>query len=189
MHRSKISLKPTSVLAIYVLAATGSGLLVGALVGWGGSLLDLQARAATATALAIPLLGLSAASLHSAALRPLQCDRETPQRWVHQGPVLWPLKNGAALGFGATSRLGFALWYAIPLGALLSGSPALGALLWAVYGFMRSGSAGTIWLLGTRAGTFDAILEWLPAQKQRAQLLSNAVLMSLSVSTFFAVGL
>lgn len=105
--------------------------------------------------------------------------------WVWRGPVLWPLLNGAALGFGATTRLGFWLWYAIPSGAFLMAEPAVGALIWGAYGFTRTGSAVVFWY----GHAFQPDGEngmWI----QRNAGTATAVLMTfLGLSVFLLMGL
>lgn len=78
-----------------------------------------------------------------------QIDRETAQRWMHRGALSWALLNGSALGVGAASRLGFPLWYVVPVTALLGGSPILGAAVYGAYGFVRAGATFAL-LLGGR---------------------------------------
>jgi hypothetical protein len=63
---------------------------------------------------------------------------------MHHGPLAWATRNGLALGVGATSRIGFWLWYVVPLAALLSASPAWGAALYGCYGAVR---ASGVWAL------------------------------------------
>lgn len=132
------------------------------------------------------LAGLAVANLAGWLEKPpLQCDRETPQRWVRQGAVPWAVKNGAALGFGGFTRLGFALWYAIPAGAVLLGSPAAGAVLWGLYGLLRASGALAIWLVQARS-SFDVL--WLGEQRRRAEVLTGAYLLILGLAAFVLVG-
>lgn len=128
-------------------------------------------------------MGLGSLSGH--ARRPLQCDRETPKEWVWRGPVVWPLLNGAALGFGATTRLGFWLWYAIPGGAFLMGDPTVGAAIWGAYGFTRTSSAVVLWY--GHAFRSDSDKErWI----QRIAGTATTVLMTfLGLSVFLLMGL
>ncbi len=48
------------------------------------------------------------------------------------------------LGLGATTRIGFWLWYVVPIAALLGGRPALGAAVYGLYGLVRGGAAGIL---------------------------------------------
>jgi hypothetical protein len=63
---------------------------------------------------------------------------------MHRGPLGWATRNGLALGIGATSRIGFWLWYVMPVTALLSASPLAGAAIYGLYGALR---AGGVWVL------------------------------------------
>jgi hypothetical protein len=184
-----VSIRPRSVLARYVAAAGGAGAAAGALLGWAGEGLSTEARAAGATGLALVAIGLGVAGLGGQLLRPLQCDRETPKRWVYQGPVLWPLKNGVALGLGAASRLGFPLWFVIPAGCLLTGSAVFGAALYSMYGVARTGAAGVIWLFAKRADDFDPILDWVRNQHGHARLVATSYLLLLGSCTLVVAGL
>jgi hypothetical protein len=189
VYRSKQTIRRIGVLAVYVLAGTTAGAIAGAGAGALGALLSEDARVigATVGSLALALLGLAAIT-GRLARPPLQCDRETPQRWARGGGgIRWGLLNGSSLGFGATSRLGFVLWYVIPMGAFLSGSAVFGAALWGLYGFVRMAGAGAIWVAMERLAGFDAL--WLTARKGRAYELTAAASVTLGTGTFAWVGL
>lgn len=85
----------------------------------------------------------------------LQRDRETPKTWVDAGRVRWATYTGAALGFGALTRLGFLAWYLIPLTAFLSRAWWAGAAIWATYGAVRTAASLTLgwWRLRSRGGS------------------------------------
>lgn len=68
---------------------------------------------------------------------PWQFDRETPIAWLHHEDSRTALYNGAALGSGFSTRIGFWLWYILPIAALLSGRIVLGATVFFVYGISR----------------------------------------------------
>lgn len=95
---------------------------------------------------------------------------DSPQRWIHTGAGRWALSNGAALGIGAGSRLGFWLWYVIPLASFLSGSVAAGAAMWGTYGLVR-GAAAWVMLLAAGDRDADGLALWLirhnPAARRR----------------------
>lgn len=74
----------------------------------------------------------------------LQINRETPESLLSRGPLLWSAANGALLGLAVTSRIGFWLWYMIPIGVFLSASPIAGAVIWGSYGLVRLGVLGII---------------------------------------------
>lgn len=131
-------------LALQVMSATVSGALLGLAAGGTGNGLPQPVRVVLlllAGVLAMVVGGLEA----SGRLLPLpQCDRETPRRWMRD-PRAAAAKNGAALGCGLTTRIGYWAYFAIPGGALLLGSPELGAVIGGTYGFARS-TAVLLWL-------------------------------------------
>ncbi|HEU0127902.1 MAG TPA: hypothetical protein VFQ48_04765 [Pseudonocardiaceae bacterium] len=104
-----------------------------------GQLVGASARMAV---LALTLLTLAAVGGRQLAdqrlLSPPQFDRETAQAWLQRGPYRWAVLNGAALGVGATTRLGYWLWYLVPVGSFATGTPLLGALIYGAYGLARS---------------------------------------------------
>jgi len=118
--------------ALSTLAAAAAGAGMGAVLGVVGATLDLQARAATGTA-----VGALLVILPLLRVPPPQRDRETPQVLLHRGPLVWSLANGMLLGSAVTNRIGFWLWFLVPAGCLLSGSPLLGAALWGTYALAR----------------------------------------------------
>jgi hypothetical protein len=133
---------------LYTVAALSAAGLSGLVLGTLGRAIDPSTRAGAATLLAAVGLFVGLVRLAGARLAPLQCDRETPQSWLHQGLRLAAIKNGLALGNGATTRLGFWSWYLIPLSALLLGDPLAGAAIYGVYGLTRGVSAW-IWIVMT----------------------------------------
>ena len=107
------------------------------MLGFLGAALPLNVRAAFAT---LAAAGALAITMAEAAGRPIpvpQLNRETPKAWVERGSVYWALRNGFTLGFGASTRIGFWLWYVIPLSAILGGSVLVGGLVGAAYGVVR----------------------------------------------------
>jgi uncharacterized membrane protein len=95
--------------------------------------------------------------------------------------------NGAAIGFGATSRLGFWLWYAIPIGSFLLASPIAAAGIWMAYGIARTASAGLIWAVSLRRPSMDQ--DWLISQRTHATDASATLMAILGLATFLLVGL
>jgi hypothetical protein len=120
-----------------VLAGGAAGAVAGGLLG------------ATAGLVAEPHRGivvglLCAAVAVGSVVRPKplwERDQETDQGLLRQGPLRWAARNGALLGLGFTSRLGFWTWYLIPLGITLTGEWRLGAVAWGGYGITRLGVA------------------------------------------------
>lgn len=128
-----------AVAASLLLAATVAGAIAGGLVGGLGSSLPQDVRLG---AVGLALIGLNAllvADIVGGPVPMLQRDRTTPRRWVEESVAAWSLKAGAALGLGITSRIGFAVWYLVPVLALGTGSWIAGAAVWAVYGLLRTG--------------------------------------------------
>lgn len=172
--------------ALYSLSAVFAGLVSGWLLGFIGSFVPLEIRVAAATLLGIAAIVVALLELNGRHPHLLQCNRETPQDWVHKGPTKWAIQNGLALGCGATSRIGFWLWYAVPLGAFLVASPWLGAAIYGAYGAVRGMSVWLIFFgLARRNEHWD---EWLLSQKETATLVAAGQLLLLGIVTVIGVG-
>jgi hypothetical protein len=173
-------------LVVYVVAGSTAGLLLGSLLGLGGGLLDGAVRAAIATIVSLAAIALGSLQLLGRGTGLLQCDRETPKVWVDRGALGWAIRNGAALGCGATSRIGFWAWYLVPVGAFLSGSPWVGAIVYGSYGFIRTFSAWPI-LVAVRRRSQERVgarllrAGWLARRVAAAQLVFVGVLVFVSV--------
>jgi hypothetical protein len=189
VYRNRLALGIGTIAALYIGASTATGALCGFALGSLGAALTLDARAALASAAALVGLAAGVAATLGVRVRPLQWDRETSQRWVRAGPIAWPLLNGAALGFGATSRIGFVLWYAIPIAAVCAGTPAGGALIYGSYGFVRAASVGLLILAGRRRSDGVGVHEWLIPWRPRAERLVGAYTLGLSALTITAFGI
>ena len=174
---------------VYAVSSALAGLIAGTILGAVGGLLPTEFRFAVGGILA--LLAVAAGSIELLGPRiPLpQFDCETPQRWVDRGALRWAMGNGLALGFGATSRIGFLLWYAVPAGALLSGSPELGAVAYGTYGLVR-GSAASLMLLGLvrLRASFKEWADWLIDHDEPARVLAAGQLILLGVVVAMVVG-
>lgn len=113
-------------------AATVAGVIVGGLLGW------WAATVKPATVQAITVIWASVIVVCLLSKRPLlQIDRETSQSLLHKGPAIWSIANGGLLGLGFTSRLGYWVWYLLPLTAWASASFPVGATVWGTYGATR----------------------------------------------------
>ena len=168
------------------LAGLGSGALLGAL----GSLLPSNVRVGIAMVLAMVAIPLGLVELGGHRLVLLQCNRETPQRWLHRGPLQWAALNGMTLGCGAMSRTGFWLWYVIPTGALLVGRPDLGAVLYGTYGTVRGTAVwGIIFGLVRWCGGGDAAARWLIGRAGVARVVAAGQLALLGAAVAIGVGL
>jgi hypothetical protein len=175
-------------LGLYVFSTAVGGAATGALLGAAGSLADSDARAAAAAGSALVAIGLAMLGLTRGPMTPAQCDRETPKSWIDRGPAWWALQNGLTLGCGATTRIGFMLWYVIPLAAVVSGSAAAGAIVFAAYGFTRGlGALGLT--VAARRHRFEQVSVELLRLRHEAQFVTTAVLLSTGIAGAVGMGL
>lgn len=187
MYRNQAGRGWISKAVVYSFSAALAGLVTGAVLGAVGGLLPLDLRFAAGSILAVVAIAVGGLELFGWQVQPLQFDCETPQRWVHKGPLEWAIRNGLALGFGATSRIGFWLWYVVPLGAFLVGDAGLGAIVYGTYGLIRSLSA-VFMVLGILWYKTDAS-DWLVERYADARKLAAGQLVILGVATAIVVGL
>ena len=173
--------------AAYALASAVAGLVTGAALGTVGWLLPLDTRIAVGSILATGAVVIGGLELFGRRMQPFQFDCETSQRWVDRGALRWATWHGLTLGFGATSRIGFWLWYAIPLGAFLVGDPGAGAAIYGTYALVRALGAPVILLGMTQLETdvSDRLIERYGA----ARVLAAGQLVFLGVATAIVVGL
>jgi hypothetical protein len=176
-------------LIAYVVTGTIVGAAAGALAGAAGSLLPADAKSALGALLALAAMGLALAELTGHRVTLVQIDRETPYAWLEAGPIRWAIRNGANLGFGGLTRLGFWLWFVIPVGALLSGRPLIGALGWGTYALVRTASAGWLLLLVDRRRLDPEKGDALLREVGRARVATSAQLLTVGLLTLLAVGL
>jgi hypothetical protein len=177
----------TSKAIVYSLTSALAGLTAGTVLGAAGSLLSLEVRLAIGSILALLAIAAGSLELLGRRVRPPQFDCETPRRWVDKGALRWAIQNGLALGFGATSRIGFLLWYVVPLGALLSGSPVLGATIYGAYGLVRGVAAPLMMLVMARIKEVK-FNRWLMLHNRAARVLAAGQLVLLGVTVVIAVG-
>ena len=172
---------------MFAIAAGGSAVLTGALLGLTGGLLPLQARVSSATVLSLIAMALGTWELIVGRLNPLQCNRETPQQWIRKGPYHWALRNGIALGIGITTRIGFWIWYVVPVSAFLIGRPLEGAIVYGTYGIVRG---ATVWpaLLLYRVSP-EPLGLWLLRHNATARYVSSCVLLATGTLAALVVGL
>lgn len=188
MYRNQAGRSWISKAVVFSLSSSLAGIATGALLGAAGSLLSIQFRVASASLLAVVAIALGAFEFSGYHVRPLECNRETPQRWVHMGPLRWALQNGLALGCGATSRIGFWLWYAIPIGAFLTGAVEIGAAIYGTYGVVR-GMAVWVIILGLSRHVTDDISLWLIGCAEAARTLAAGQLTILGIAVVIMIGL
>lgn len=65
--------------------------------------------------------------------------RETPVAWREKSPMMWAVLTGSLLGAGIPTRIGFGLWYALPVGALIIGDVTVSIIAFSLYGGLRTG--------------------------------------------------
>lgn len=172
---------------LFTLAATATATLAGAALGALGAMLSLESRAGLATLLAFGAVPLALAQLAGASVGPIQCDRLTPKRWARQRALGWALRNGASLGLGAFTKLGFWLWYAVPLASFLAARPLTGAFIYGSYGVVRG--AGIWAMIAAWQWRRFETQEWLIQEAPRARRLAALALAALAAFVFVAVGL
>lgn len=122
------------------MSATFAGGAAGALVALLGGLLSEENRSAAGTALALCICVAPLIAPH----RVLQLNRETKQNLLSLGPMAWASVNGGLLGLGVVSRIGYWVFFLMPVSTLVIASPGIGALIWGTYGFIRLSIASLI---------------------------------------------
>lgn len=172
---------------IYALSSAIAGAMAGAILAAVGGLLPSAARIGIASVLSLVAVALGAGEYSGHHIWLLQRDRETPQRWIHAGALRWAACNGATLGVGAASRIGFWLWYAIPVGSILFGRLEAGAIVYGVYGAMRGVAAWGI-LFGLQRIVGPEWVRWLLEHKPVARRLAAGLLAALGIMVAAAVG-
>ncbi len=113
---------------LHALGAAVGGAILGAGVAQLGAALSPADRAAAGS-----LLGAALAVVSMLRLPVLERNTETPQSLLRLGSVGWSVANGALLGTAVTNRIGYWLWYAVPIGCFVSGEPLAGAAIWGVF--------------------------------------------------------
>lgn len=132
-------------MAIHALAGAVGGVAAGGLLGSIGSITPAAVRTVIGIVVASTVLVSSIAFSGYEKYRVLAFDRETPQSWVRTS-IGWAVRNGATLGIGFATRIGFISWYLIPLFAFTAGAWSLGVLVYGGYGLFRA--------------TFPALIAW-----------------------------
>lgn len=160
---------------MFALSGALVGGLAGALLGATAMLLPSLATAAW-LGLALLTVGLLV-ELLGHPLPMLNRDAETPRAWIEEGWLRWGLKNGTALGLGPTTRLGFPVWYAIPAVCLVAAHPGTGALVWGLYGGLRTAASVSVGLWAPATGRLGGrgYSERILDLRYRSRLLSSLV--------------
>jgi hypothetical protein len=156
----------------FILAHSIAGMVLGFAVGAGGTRLGPGTRASiAATGFVLLLVGLAIEGLMGHPVKP-QFNRETPFNWVDGSPYAWAWKTGAMLGAGLATRVAFWSFYLVPLVALVSGSPIVGATVWAAYSTTRGALAISKW---PRISSHDGVAI-LRARRRTAETVDRVVL-------------
>ena len=146
-----------------------------------------------AAALGLAAVGIGTANLVRRPVPVLQCDRETPQSWVHLGALRWAVMNGASLGCGAFTRIGFWSWYLVPVGAVLIGRIDAGVVLWGTYALSRGlGAWGFIvagGIVRRRGVPFEHVALWALMRQPLAQQVAALQMLCIGLLTTLVVGL
>lgn len=96
--------------------------------------------------------------------------------------------NGATLGVGASTRIGFWLWYVVPFAALLFGNPLLGAMIYGTYATVRGMAVwGILLVLPYLVG--EDTHSWLVSHIKSARLVTASLLVLLAVVSAIIVGI
>jgi len=150
-------------------SAVAAGVLAGAGGGAVGGLVPLAVRVSVGTILATVLVVMPLLLPR----RMPQLNRETEQDLLSLGPIKWAVVNGFLLGLGFASRIGFWVWYLVPLGCVILGSPVPAAIVWATYGCVRLGAASVLaWHMHRRqdliSSLHDRVVSFRPAARRYA---------------------
>lgn len=173
---------------------TGAGATVGAVIGALGSTMTVEARAALGTLVALAGVIVGVLEVSGVRVPLLEQPGQTPRKWLQEGAFLGPAKNGVALGLGFFTKIGFSMWYLIPFGALLSGSPLGGSIIYGTYAFVRGlGVWGIMWAIriaGRRKPQEEIYPgDWLIGKYRTVRLSLSTVLMGFGTASLVAVGL
>lgn len=171
---------------VYSVSALVAAAAFGAFLGFLGAMLPVALRAVGGLLFALASMLIGTLQLLFARPRVIQFDRETPRSWLYSGPYRWAVLNGSTLGVGLTTRIAFWLFYAIPIVAVLCGSPVLGALTYGVYGGTRGFA---VWPMLYRSTGRRTNTEYLSCQRGRALMVTNALLIAVGAYALLALGL
>jgi len=186
VHRTYRSSTPLRKANASVAGGAFGGAATGAALGFLASTVPARPRAAVAT---ITLLSV-AAGMAFLFHRPWQRNTETSQLLLEKGPLRWAFLNGALLGVGFTSRIGFWLWYVIPITVWMSGSAIAGMAVWGLYGGARLLASGVVALHISRGGVQpDVVGDRLLAIKPILMSRLGAATVALVTALFAIVGL
>lgn len=190
MHRNQVGSTWRRKAFVYVASAAVAATLLGSILGWLGGRVIADDRVVATTVVLLVASVPAVLGVAGRKLRPLELDVETPQTWVQHGPLLWAARNGAALGTGILSRVGFWLWYVVPVSAFLSGRTWFGATVYGSYALFRAAPAWAIVWATSRGGVAtEDPGEVMMSFRPLADRVSAATLWVVVVSGFVTVAL
>jgi hypothetical protein len=162
-------------LTVYTAAGAASSMLVGAALGYLGLSVGTAQAGAAGVAVAIGVATVAAVRELGVAPVPLvQLKRQTPGNWGLFGQTTAAALWGFDLGLFATTWLTFAGAWLVPVLAVVSGSPAFGAVLFGAY---WGGRALSVWVapaLMTRATDTVPLMDALMDSRRLVQLVHVA---------------
>jgi len=118
---------------LFVGVALLSASLLGAVLGGFGQLLGAPTREVVSI---LALLVTSWVAL--SRTHPWQLERETNVNWLLYRDWRTAAYNAISLAFGFTTRIGFWLFFLVPIGAFMAGEARLGALIYGAYAASRT---------------------------------------------------
>lgn len=139
-ERGRASRWPVTVTA-YVIGSAAGGLVIGTIGGLLGATLPLQRRPVAVAALAVLALVCALAVLVELRLLPAPptLRRQVDEDWLHRyRGWVYGVGFGAQLGFGVATIVTSTSLYVTLLLAVLTGSPAGGAVVGLVFGLVRA---------------------------------------------------
>ncbi|TML59859.1 MAG: hypothetical protein E6G22_12355 [Actinobacteria bacterium] len=119
--------------------AAAAGAAVFAVIAAAGAAFPSVSRGLFAAAASLALIAAAARGP-----RPWQRDAETPTEWLEREGLTVAVRNGLALGAGFLTRVGFWIWWVLPVLAFESGSVQAGAIVGAAYGAARLGASSFV---------------------------------------------
>jgi hypothetical protein len=125
--------------AVFVIGSVVAGTAAGFFLGGMGTAVSPDGRATIVALLALAGIVIATGEvLRGWRIPVLQWNRETPREWLLHRPLLGAFRTGLAIGSGFATRIGFWLWYVVPLAAFASGSVVAGAAIFGMYAVVRA---------------------------------------------------
>ena len=156
IHQSRVSGCRNSLSvasAVFFFSGIALAAVVGLTLGLVGAQLGDDLRGLMVTLAIVAIVGAAIGRG-----RPWQLNRDTALSWLFYNDWRTAALNGAELGVGVTTRVGYWLWYIVPLGAVASGSARNGALLYMSYATVRLAmSLSLAWLSLAHGELADAV--------------------------------